>query len=175
LTLTPAKAGARRRKPADDAVTSDVPAVANDTDEPIQLGVLQGLIGYHLAQATVASGQLFQRDILDPYGLRKTEFSLLMLVFNNGPLPPKRLGQILSLSAPNLTMLLDRLQSRGVVERIRNPSDKRSQHIVLTETGLQLASASMAAAAQMENDLANRLSKAEHAMLIELLRKVAGR
>jgi hypothetical protein len=38
-----------------------------------------------------------------------------------------------------------------------------------------LAKASAAAAAPMEADLLDRLSPAEHAMLIELLGKVAGR
>jgi len=46
---------------------------------------------------------------------------------------------------------------------------------VLTPTGHQLAEDSAAAAGPMEADLADRLSHAERLMLIELLRKVAGR
>jgi DNA-binding MarR family transcriptional regulator len=147
----------------------------DDGADPIHLGVLQGLIGYHLAQATVSSTAMFQRAIAEPHGLRKVEFSLLMLVLNNGPLSPKRLAQVLSLSAPNLTMLIDRLQARGLLTRVPNPADKRSQHIVLTEAGLALSHRAMAAAPAMERDLAERLSSAERAMLIELLGKVAGR
>jgi DNA-binding MarR family transcriptional regulator len=147
----------------------------DDGVDPIQLGVLQDLVGYHLAQATVSSTAMFRRAIAEPHGLRKVEFSLLMLVLNNGPLSPKQLAQVLSLSAPNLTMLIDRLQARGLLTRIPNPADKRSQHIVLTDAGLDVAHRAMAAAPAMERKLTERLSSAERAMLIELLGKVAGR
>ena len=46
---------------------------------------------------------------------------------------------------------------------------------MLTEAGLQLAEQGARAAGPMEEQLADRLSPAERLMLIELLRKVAGR
>jgi DNA-binding MarR family transcriptional regulator len=154
---------------------SPPPASGDDAATAIRLGVLQDLIGFHLAQATVSSTAMFQRAIAEPHGLRKVEFSLLMLVLNNGPLSPKQLAQVLSLSAPNLTMLIDRMQARGLLARVPNPADKRSQHIVLTEAGLDMSQRAMAAAPAMERELGDRLSSAERAMLIELLGKVAGR
>ncbi len=143
--------------------------------EELSLGVLSDVLGYHVAQAGVSTYDTFERHIGRPFGLRKVEYSLLMLVLANGPLTPKRLGQALALTAPNLTLLLDRLQDRGHIRRDRSPTDGRSQHIALTESGLQLADASAAAAAPMEAELTDRLSRAERMMLIELLRKVAGR
>lgn len=150
------------------------PAVRAGTDAP-SLGVLAEVLGYHLAQATVTTMDSFVRHIGEPYGLRKVEYSLLMLLLANGPLAPKRLGQVLALSAPNLTLLLDRLQQRGLIRRERSAKDGRSHNIVLTDAGRQLAGDSAAAAAPMEAELADRLSRAEHLMLIELLRKVAQR
>lgn len=143
--------------------------------ERLSLGVLSDVLGYHVAQAAVTTYGTFERHIGEPFGLRKVEYSLLMLVQANGPLTPKRLGQALALSAPNLTMLLDRLQSRNLIRRDRSPTDGRSQHIALTEVGRQLADDSAAAAGPMEAELTDRLSRAERMMLIELLRKVAGR
>ena len=141
----------------------------------LSLGVLEDVLGYHLAQAGVTTYGTFEQYIGEPYSLRKVEYSLLMLVLANGPLSPKRLGQALALSAPNLTLLLDRLQERGLIRRERSPLDGRSQNIVLTATGRQLADDTAAAAAPMEAELSDRLSRAERLMLIELLRKVAGR
>ena len=117
----------------------------------------------------------FDQYIGGPYGLRKVEYSPLMLVLANGPLSPKRLGQALALSAPNLTLLLDRLQQRGLIRRERSTTDGRSQNFVLTDTGRQMADDTAATAAPMEAELSDRLSRAERLMLIELLRKVAGR
>jgi len=137
--------------------------------------VLSDVLGYHVAQAAVTTVDMFERHIGQPFGLRKVEYSLLLLVLANGPLTPKRLGQALALSAPNLTLLLDRLQGRDLIRRERSAIDGRSQNIVLTEAGLRLAETTAAAASAMEAELADRLSRAERLMLIELLRKVAGR
>jgi len=157
-------------------VPASLPATEpTDAAAPLKLGVLADVLGYHIAQAAVVTVDTFERHIGAPMGLRKVEYSLLMLLLANGPQSPKRLGQALALSAPNLTLLLDRLQQRGLLHRERSQTDRRSQNIVLTAEGRQLADASAAAAEPMEADLADRLSHAERLMLIELLRKVAGR
>jgi len=141
----------------------------------LDLGVLTDVLGYHVAQAAVTTYATFEQFIGEPFGLRKVEYSLLMLLLANGPLSPKRLGQALALSAPNLTLLLDRLQARELILRERSPTDGRSQNIVLTPAGQRMAGDSAAAAEPMEAVLGDRLSRAERLMLIELLRKVAGR
>jgi DNA-binding MarR family transcriptional regulator len=151
------------------------PADAPEPAGPLKLGALSGVLGYHIAQAAVVTVGTFERHIGTPLGLRKVEYSLLLLLLANGPLSPKRLGQALALSAPHLTLLLDKLQGRQLLRRERSLTDRRSQNIVLTDDGLALAQTCEAVAAPMEAELADRLSHAERLMLIELLRKVAGR
>lgn len=143
--------------------------------QPLALGPLGTIVGYHIAQAAVTAYGAFDRHIGKPFELRKVEFSLLMLLLTNGPLSPKQLATTLTLTSPNLTLLLDRLQSRGLLRRERNPADGRSQHILLTEKGQRLARDAAAAAQPMERELLQPLSRAEHAMLIELLCRLAGR
>jgi DNA-binding MarR family transcriptional regulator len=143
--------------------------------QSLSLGPLADLVGYRLAQAAVVTTAGFERHVGQPFGLRKVDFTLLMLLQANGPLSPKRLAQALALTAPALTMQLDRLQERGLLRRERNPADGRSQNIVLTEAGQRCAHDSAKAAAPMEQDLGERLSRAELAMLIELLARLAGR
>ena len=143
--------------------------------DALSLGPLSEVLGFHIAQAAVFTVGLFEKHVGQPFELRKTDYSLLLLLLANGPLSPKRLAQALALSAPNLTMLLDRLQARGLLQRERSQTDRRSQNIVLTDDGQRVARASAAAAGPMERETLARLSTAEHAMLIELLGKVAGR
>ncbi len=143
-------------------------------EREITLGTLSDVLGYHIAQAAVTTVGMFERHVGERFNLRKVEFSILMLLLANGPLSPKRLGQVLALSAPNLTLLLDRLQARDLLRRERNQADRRSQNIVLTDAGLVLAHDAAQAAGPMERELDGRLSAAERAMLFELLRKVAG-
>lgn len=146
-----------------------------DQAAELALGPLTGAVGYHIAQAAVTAYSAFDHHIGKPFGLRKEAFSLLMLLHTNGALSPKRLSATLTLTAPNLTLLLDRLQERGLLRRERNPSDGRSQHIVLTDKGQRLARDAAAAALPMEHEMQQHLSRAEHAMLIELLCRLAGR
>ncbi|MDT7835765.1 MarR family winged helix-turn-helix transcriptional regulator [Aquabacterium sp. OR-4] len=143
--------------------------------QALSLGALEEVLGFHLATATVTTMDTFYRHVGEPLNLRKVEYSLLLLLLANGPLPPKRLGQALALSAPNLTLLLDRLQQRELIRRERSEADRRSHNVVLTPEGQRVAEAGATAAVPMERELDSRLTRAERLMLIELLRKVAAR
>lgn len=141
----------------------------------LSFGPLAGIVGFHIARAAVTTQDNFQRHIGATFELNKIEFSLLMLVMANPGIVPKRLARALTVTAPKLTLLLDGLQARRLVQRERNAADGRSQHLMLTERGHKLARDAAAAAGPMERELLGPLSRAEHAMLIELLGKLAGR
>lgn len=134
---------------------------------------MESVIGYRIARAKVATQALFQRHIGKPYSLRPVEFTLLLMLQANKGLAPKQLCKALSLPAPHLTILLDRLQERGLIERVRSSVDRRSQQVLLTEPGTELAAELARHAPHMEDDLRGCLTTGERAMLIELLDKVA--
>ena len=114
-----------RRAPLDQPTQASAAVpVAQPASRPLSLGVLSDVLGYHVAQAAVTTVDMFERHIGQPFGLRKVEFSLLLLLLANGPLTPKRLGHALALSGPNLTLLLDRLQDRGLLRRERSATDQ---------------------------------------------------
>jgi DNA-binding MarR family transcriptional regulator len=141
---------------------------------PLKWGPLESIAGFHVHRAAVTTAQTFETHIGKTFGLRKVEFSLLMLLLSNEALAPKRLSRALSVTAPNLTLLLDRLQDRGLLTRVPNPLDGRSQNVVLTPEGRSLATQAAEASKTMELEIQGRLSSAEHAMLIELLLKLSG-
>lgn len=156
-----------------------LPLSAEADDPPargssLSFGPLAGIVGFHLARASVSTYEAYEQFIGEPFALKKVEFSLLMIVMANQAIAPKRLARALAVTAPKLTLLLDGLQKRGLILRERNPDDGRSQHVVLTAEGLALSRAAATAAEPMERQLLSRLSRAEHAMLIELLGKLAG-
>jgi DNA-binding MarR family transcriptional regulator len=153
---------------------SSVADGARAADAALDLGALRDVLGFHVTLANITTVGLFERHIGQPFGLRKAEFSLLMLVLANGATPAKRLARTLRLSAPAFTMLIDRMQDKQWLHRERNPADRRSQLIVLSADGQALAKRTQAASKTMEASLQRRLSRAERAMLIELLIKLAG-
>jgi len=148
-------------------------SASNNKSTGLQTGVLETVIGYRIAKARVTTQALLIRHIGKPFSLRPVEFSLLMLLQANTALAPKELSNALALSRPHLTLLLDRAQERGWVERERSQVDRRSQEVRLTEAGATLAAELASRAPKMESELQHSLSFAERAMLIELLDKVA--
>jgi DNA-binding MarR family transcriptional regulator len=129
------------------------------------------LVGYAASRAAITMRRVFARHF-GPLDLKVVEFSILMLVASNPEVNPKRLGQALDISAPNMAVMLDRMVERGWVERVRSTQDRRAVHIHLTAKGKELVQRAEKIAATMENATLRVLSAAERALLIELLMKV---
>jgi DNA-binding MarR family transcriptional regulator len=152
-------------------------AMSNAKPDPAAHGLdqssLSQVLGYQLAQADVPVKKIFIKYIGQPLQLRPVEFTILMLIANNENVTQKQLSQALAVSAPNITILLDRLAERELVTRVRNETDRRSQHVLLTRKGATLARKAHEVSLTMEQEVLKHLSDAERAMLIELLQKVA--
>jgi DNA-binding MarR family transcriptional regulator len=133
---------------------------------------LDHLVGYAATRASVHLKRSFARH-MGPLDLKAVEFSILVIVGSNELVNQKQLGQALDVSAPNLAVILDRLQERGLIKRVRSDQDRREQHVKLTEAGRELGQRAEAVGSTMEAEALKVLSEAERLLLIELLRKVA--
>jgi DNA-binding MarR family transcriptional regulator len=123
---------------------------------------MHAVLGYQLAQAAIVTSQVFAERIGEAFQLRPVEFTIL-----------SQLATALAVTPPNITMWIDKLEGRGLVERERSNIDRRAQHIRATDKGAALARKALRAVDEGERAALARLSPAERAMLIELLHKVA--
>src|SRR6478736_4955206 len=96
---------------------------------------LKQIVGYQLAQATITTSDVFKRLVGDPMGLGRVEFTLLMLMRDNPGCTGTRLARALDVTAANVTMWVDRLQQRGLVQREPSAADRRSVHLRLSAAG----------------------------------------
>lgn len=131
------------------------------------------LLGYNLAQASIPTSKLFDKHIGEVFQLKRVEFSILMLLSSNPVVTAKQLSLAINFAAPHLTVILDKLEGRGLIVRTRGEQDRRVQYIKLTEAGVQLVAQIDAVADTMEQEALRHLSMAERGMLFELLKKVA--
>jgi DNA-binding MarR family transcriptional regulator len=134
---------------------------------------MQHLMGYRLTLAEVASRRVFQRHIGTPFKLRPVEFTILVLLLANGSAAPKQLAQTLGLPPPNVTVLVDRLVERALMQRERSATDGRAMDLRLTDKGAELAKRVQRVSLTMEAGLLAPLSAGERVMLAELLHKLA--
>lgn len=135
-------------------------------------GRLARLLGYHLARARVPGDQVFHEHIGRHFQLRPVEFTVVALLAANEQVTSTRLCRALHVSAPNMTVLLDRLEERGLVRRVRSESDRRVQFIELTRQGAALAKKADARAEAMEREWLEPLSERERVTLFRLLAKI---
>lgn len=139
----------------------------------LDTGSVHHLMGYLLAMASVHTRRAFQDSLGTPFDLRTVEFTLLMLLLQNTGASPKQLARTLDMPAPNVTVLVDKLVARGLIERRRSSTDGRGLLVLLTADGLALARRAHAESKRSEAELLQRLSPAEQAMLRELLLKLS--
>jgi DNA-binding MarR family transcriptional regulator len=134
---------------------------------------MQQLLGYNLAVAGVSAFKRFDKHVTTVHGLRRVEFTVLVLIDSNPDVTAKKLGTALGIAAPNMTVMLDRLEKRELLRRVKSEADGRAQHVILTRKGKTLAAKAEAAADEAESDLLRHFTPAEKAMLFELLQRVA--
>ena len=74
-------------------------------------------------------------SILDKKGLTISQFGVLDVLYNLGPLSQKDLGKKILRSGGNITMVIDNLEKQSFVERERSQEDRRFFIIHLTKKG----------------------------------------
>ena len=97
--------------------------------------------------------------------------ALVRIVDAKKPVPLTHLARFMLQESPSITTLVDRMCERGLVERTRDPKDRRKALIVPTEKGRQLRNAARAALSEVHNDLWGAFSNGERETFRELLRK----
>jgi DNA-binding MarR family transcriptional regulator len=135
--------------------------------------VMMRNLGYNIALASIPTTRLFNQHIGKPFELKQVEFTIITLLASNADVTAKQLSLALGMPAPNLTVILDRLEGRDLLVRTRSDSDRRVQYISLTRTGAAMAKKATACAERMEKEVRRYLTPAESDTLFELLKKVA--
>jgi len=147
-------------------VTSDAPA----------RGTADGDDGPGLARLLVQLGFLAARqfgELLAPLGLEQRQAGLLLGLAAHEGASQQALGELMGLNATRMVFLVDELEQRGLVERRRNPADRRSHALYLTDGGRDQLRQTRQAAATQERSIGASLTGAERGRLVGLLRKVA--
>ncbi|MFF6800567.1 MarR family transcriptional regulator [Streptomyces sp. NPDC012616] len=78
------------------------------------------------------------RVILKDLGLTYPQYLVMLVLWERGTMPVKRLGEHLRLDSGTLSPLLKRLEVAGLVHRERSARDERSVEVRLTEEGAAL-------------------------------------
>lgn len=81
----------------------------------------------------------YSQDVHRTYGLTAPQLWALKTLEREGPLPAGRLAEALAVHQSSLSVLIDRLERRDLVHRVRTPQDRRFVQIALTRRGAALS------------------------------------
>ncbi|MEM6352444.1 MAG: MarR family transcriptional regulator [Cyanobacteria bacterium P01_D01_bin.14] len=115
-----------------------------------------------------------RETVLADFGLTVWSFDMLATLRRQGPpyqLKPTELYQWLMLSSGAMTNRIDRLEKNRLVTRLRDPDDRRSVIVQLSDTGAERIDAAMPILFEREKQFLEDLSQTETTDLITLLRQ----
>lgn len=109
---------------------------------------------------------------IESLGIGLSDFGVLEALLHKGPMPVNAIGSLIRLTSGSITTAVDRLESKGLVERRNDPGDRRARVVHLTPSGRNLISCAFADHVQAMERAASGLTAAERAEAIALLKKL---
>jgi DNA-binding MarR family transcriptional regulator len=148
-----------------------MPARPLPSVEQVDTSYLESLLGYNARRASLTVIEVFL-ERMAPYGLKPVDFSVLSLITHNPGITSRQLCGSLGILPPNLVGMVNALEKRELVVRKPHPRDGRAMGLHLTPAGQKLMLGAEKTAAQLEGEIASRLSPGESRTLIRLLKKI---
>jgi DNA-binding MarR family transcriptional regulator len=132
------------------------------------------------AMATVARllnvGRLLGEELgrtAAEYGVQVPEADVLFTLRRSGGpyrLSPSAISDSLLVSSGTLTSRLDRLEAKGLIERVPHATDRRSMEVALTAKGNELVDRAVGDHVEREGRILSALTEAQRDELDELMR-----
>ena len=102
-----------------------------------------------------------------------SDFAVLEALLHKGPLPVNEIGRKVLLTSGSITVAVDRLETKKLVERRSSGNDRRARIVHLRKEGRKLITRAYAEhAADMERLASASLNRTERDTLIRLLKKI---
>jgi DNA-binding MarR family transcriptional regulator len=96
-------------------------------------------VGYLIARAKSSLSNLVTQKTLDELGITSTQASMLFMIASGRCSLAAELARDYGIDASAVTRLIDRLEKRNLLSRVRSSEDRRAVHLAVTEEGRALA------------------------------------
>lgn len=135
---------------------------------------LSDRLGYLLGRAHAA-----HRSIAEPafaeLGLGPKGFGALTVLADEGPISQRRLGERQGVDRTTVVAVVDDLERQGLVERRRDPDDRRAYLLHMTPAGRRILRRAGVAADRAEAEFLRAVPAADRARLKATLRALLSR
>ena len=107
------------------------------------------------------------------HGLTDAQWKPLWLLQSGQATTANELARRMDVDAGAITRLVDRLEAKGLIERLRSAADRRVVHLRLTDAGLAASAEVPHVLASVNNDLLQGFSEADWKQLRKLLERLS--
>jgi len=114
-------------------VSTSLPETASETPQNLVRDIIYQI------RRLMQAGELFTKELNKTYQVSAPQLHCLLALHENGPLPPSQIARHIMVKSSTVTGIIDRLEQKGLVYRLRNSPDRRVITIQLTEAGKELA------------------------------------
>ena len=134
----------------------------------IGLDALAGHAGYAVRRFQIWVFQDFIRT-LGAVDIRPTQYSVMTVIGANPGLSQMAVAKRLGIERARLVHLLDSLEQRDLVSRVKSAADRRSHALHLTARGRTALAQFKRLAAEHERHVAEKIGKANREKLLQIL------
>lgn len=134
---------------------------------------LQGFLPFLLNRASEESSLAFQQNYKDRYGMLRTEWRVLFHLGIYGRMTAKDIGERANIHKTKISRAVTKLEQRRFVSRKRDETDRRSEHLTLTQAGQTAYRDLRQVALDYDKRLAAQFNPEDVQLLRRMLRKLA--
>lgn len=127
--------------------------------------------GFLMSKVSQLAREGFERA-LEPMGLKARHYGILAALAGEGPHAQRDLGENLAIDRTTMVGLVDELEGLGLVERRRDPGDRRRYDLALTDSGKRTISEAETVAVRVQEAVLSPLDDVERHRLHEMLTSV---
>ena len=110
---------------------------------------------------------------LEPLRIKPHHYGMLVVLAEGGPASQQAIGETLKIDKSTMVVFVDHLEALGLVERRRNPENRRAYRLTLTAAGREMISEAETLVEGVEETLLAPLDDAQrrrlHGLLLGLL------
>lgn len=108
--------------------------MAKSSDNPL---ALDNQLCFALYSTSLAMTQMY-KELLAPVGLTYPQYTIMMILWENDGVQLKHIADRLGQKSGSLTPVIKRMETDGLIQRVRGKEDDRSLSIELTAAGKKL-------------------------------------
>lgn len=127
--------------------------------------------GFLLGKALQQMEQKFAEG-LAPFNINSRQYGVLLFIEENPYSSQKDISDNLQIDRTTMVSHIDHLETSGFVERTKNPNDRRSYSLLITEKGKEVLNSRWEFLTDVESEVLTPLNQQERQLLKDFLIRI---